>query len=161
MHGQRCGKRFLRWPTHLEGLRLPPPQRHIVLKVVGVVAAAGQSLLELVHVQPTMGVAVSRYQPPAVAREARDCGRQKFAEYLTPLVTVHASWYVRSSVCIGSSDETDGQKIAAPRLGATEMLRRVKRVSPPSSTSERYLAHASRQSMGAGHRKRHGLARRT
>ncbi len=63
---------------------------------------------------------------------------QKFAEYLVPLRTVTASWYVRSSVLKGSSDMTDGHTTADPLRGVTEMFSRVKRVSPPSSTAERY-----------------------
>ena len=43
---------------------------------------------------------------------------QKFAEYLSPLRTVTASWYVRSSVWKGSDDITDGHRIADPFLRA-------------------------------------------
>ena len=55
---------------------------------------------------------------------------QKFAEYLSPLRTVTASWYVRSSVWKGSDDITDGHRIADPFLRAivrrdrAEMTRR-------------------------------------
>ena len=57
---------------------------------------------------------------------------QKFAENLMPLSTVTASWCVFSSVVQGSSESTDGQKIAVPFFGTTLMLSFVNRVSPPA-----------------------------
>lgn len=126
-----------------------------ILPVVLVIAAAHERLLELEHMDPKVGRILDTlsHGDGFVVRAFISCpwiAREHWAQEGAGVSTCMLGWPTGSPPTGGTQwllrvlngyrcSSPEGHKIAEPFLGATVRLSFVKRVSPPSSTSDRYL----------------------